>query len=62
MMPPFWAMGHFIGSNAFQTADELTGAVTGHMNDGIPIEGVIVDSYMRNSQAFTVDPDRFKNI
>jgi alpha-glucosidase (family GH31 glycosyl hydrolase) len=48
MMPPFYALGHFMGSNSYQTADDIASVVNDYLSDGIPIEGVFTDTYMKD--------------
>ena len=62
MMPPFYSLGFFTGSNSYKTSAQMVDVVNSYLNDGIPIEGVFLETYMKDNQAFTVDTDRFSDI
>ena len=62
MMPPYYALGFFQGSNTYKTLQNVKDTVQGFSDMGVALEGLFVTDYNQQPhQTFTINSDNFKN-
>lgn len=62
MVPPYYALGFWTGSNAYNTQNQFTSMLNTYESLYIPVEGVMIDNYYSANSVFTVDSSNYQDL
>jgi alpha-glucosidase (family GH31 glycosyl hydrolase) len=61
MVPPYYALGFWAGSSAYETQEEVEDMLNTYQSLYIPVEGVMIDDYYLPNEVFTVNDVNFED-